>query len=186
MTKLLRPSMRPSIKKSLLSLGIASCFGMGWAQGARADVLFADLSASETLKWSVNTPMSLEQLRAEKDPLKASLLNIIPFGVGSFQQGDPVAGPVLATVDGVSAALLLYGLFAPSSSAWVGNAGQTLLGMGGLIVGRILGVTAPWMHYNEALTNYVLEQQVSQDPFHKTVSATSLLSVPLLSYSTTF
>lgn len=124
------------------------------------------------------------RFKAQKDPLKASLLNLIPFGVGSFQQADPVAAPVLATLDGVSAALLLYAVVAPPSSTLVGNAGQMLLGLGGLSLGRLIGLIAPWMHYNAALSDYVLQAQGAA--FSYAGQDTSSFSEPLLTYSWAF
>ncbi len=88
----------------------------------------------------------------KKDPGRAALMNIIPFGVGSFQQGDMIGGTSIAVVDGLS---VLIGIapftYAPQlkeGGGW-GMLMSTAWALGGLLLGRVMGVIAPFQHFND-------------------------------------
>ena len=87
----------------------------------------------------------------QKDPWVATGLNLIPLGVGSFHQGDQIGGTVVAAIDAVSLATLLAPFtFLPQTTQGGGWAAGALIvyGGAGLLLGRLVGVTVPWIHYS--------------------------------------
>lgn len=91
---------------------------------------------------------SVECIKMQKDPWVATGLNIIPFGVGSYNQGDQIGGNVIAAIDGVS----LLSIVAPVTFLSVvvrGGVLNAFIGAGfiGLILGRVFSFTLPWFHY---------------------------------------
>jgi len=91
------------------------------------------------------------------------MLNIVPFGVDSFNQGDTFGGTTLAVIDGLSALSVLLAF----NSYYAGNLNVllwfTLSGALGLIAGRIVGFIAPHQYYSEVLSLYYDQQIKSQN-----------------------
>lgn len=97
---------------------------------------------------------SLTELHLQKEPLRASLLNLIPFGVGSFQQGDPVASTGLLISDLLSTGLITYAFLSANTRGYDQNTALFGWGVAGLAGGRLAGVIAPSLHYQDAVSNY--------------------------------
>lgn len=93
---------------------------------------------------------SVDCIKVQKNPWVATGLNTIPFGVGSYHQGDQVGGTVIAAIDSVSVlAIVAPFTFAPdltNSGGW-GALVFVSYGLLGLLLGRIVGFTLPWFHY---------------------------------------
>ncbi len=103
--------------------------------------------AFETKPAPCNTTACLD---LKKDPWVATGLNLIPLGVGSFHQGDQVGGTVVAAIDAVSLLSILAPFtFLPQTTQNGGWSAAFLVGYGGagLLLGRLVGVTVPWIHY---------------------------------------
>lgn len=86
------------------------------------------------------------QQQERKDPLAATGLNILPFGLGSFYQGDQVGGTVLAVMDGLAVLLLYLGsVIGSAKGGWAGtyeiSASFVLF-----VAARITGVVLPWVY----------------------------------------
>lgn len=87
------------------------------------------------------------------DPASAVAFNLIPFGVGSFMQGDHVSGTAISIIDLTGLFVLLSfastallppcnycPLSPPTSLLGFGFAGFTYL------FGRVLGIVAPYLY----------------------------------------
>jgi hypothetical protein len=89
-------------------------------------------------------------IKIQKDPWVATGLNLIPFGVGSYHQGDQVGGTVIAAIDAASF-LAIVAPFTFSRTLMSGGGWGALIVMGygfmGILLGRIVGFTLPWFHY---------------------------------------
>lgn len=97
---------------------------------------------------------SLTELHLQKEPLRASLLNLIPFGVGSFQQGDPIASTGLLISDLLSTGVITYAFLSAHTRSYDQNMMLVGWGAAGLAGGRLAGVIAPSLHYRDALSQY--------------------------------
>ena len=93
---------------------------------------------------------SVACIKIQKDPWLATGLNVIPFGVGSYNQGDHVGGSVIAAMDTLSLlAVAAPFTFLPDltrNGGW-GAAAFVAYGLGGFLLGRAVGFTLPWFHY---------------------------------------
>jgi len=138
------------------------------------------------------TPMKEEQAcktpacaHLKKDPLTAAALNLIPYGYGSFYQEDNIGGYSILVVDGLSTLTALTGF----SSASMRNGGWgsiMLLSLAGLgfILGRLIGFTAPFLHYATSEKN---PKQTGERQSTYTPDASRTQSPPpLLSYQISF
>lgn len=97
------------------------------------------------------------------DPWKAVGLNLLPFGFGSYQQGDMVGGAIITTVDAISLATILYPFVDQSlfqGGGW-GALMAIVYGGTGYAVGRVIGVSSPWIYQAQQ------HKKVSElDPLH--------------------
>lgn len=118
----------------------------------------------------------------KKEALPAMVMNIVPLGFGSYHQGDQVTGIVLSTIDGISLGLMFSGFL--GGTYLNGNWGALVLmgyGFYGLVAGRAIGLTAPWIYahfYNENLKRQLSHSSIK--------SNTQPMTVPLFAYSTHF
>lgn len=130
------------MKNSMLKKCLSVAFSMGMMVGVIKPTL-----AFETKPAPCNTEACLD---LKKDPWVATGLNLIPLGVGSFHQGDAVGGTVVAAIDAVSLVSILapFTVF-PQAMQNGGWSAAFLIGYGGagLLLGRLVGVTVPWIHY---------------------------------------
>ena len=121
----------------------------------------------------------------KKDPLTAAALNLIPYGYGSFYQEDNLGGYSILVVDGLSTLTVLTGF----SSAFASNGGWgsimlfSLAGLG-FILGRLIGFTAPFMHYSTYKDN--LKQTKERQSNAPPEASHSPIHPPLLSYQISF
>ena len=94
-------------------------------------------------------PVEYELSAADKNPWTAMALNVIPFGVGSFRQGDNIGGTTIAVADGVAAvALVSMGVKVAQAMpgyAWITEFATALFA---LALGRVIGFIAPWIYVN--------------------------------------
>ncbi len=121
-------------------------------------------------------PVQYELSAADKDPWVAMGLNIIPFGVGSFRQGDNIGGTTIAVVDGVAAvALVLMGVKVAQGApgyAWIIEFATAFFA---LALGRVIGFIAPWIYTNaQPPADAQIGQSVAPE------------GTPILSYRLTF
>jgi hypothetical protein len=111
---------------------------------------------------SVNAaqPVQYHLSQAEKNPWEAMGLNLIPFGVGSFRQGDQVGGITIAVIDGVVAlAMLSFAVKAAQARPGYASAIEIATIFFGLCLGRIIGFIAPWVHWSATSTQASAEAQ---------------------------
>lgn len=119
----------------------------------------------------------------KKDPWRAAAFNLIPFGVGSYQQGDPIGGTSIAVIDTASVLVALAPFtYAPELSqggGW-GTLAAFTWALGGLVLGRVVGVAAPWLHFN------AYQQAKSAPDNSPATEGQAPISTPLLNYQLTF
>lgn len=125
-------------------------------------------------------PQSPIELHLQKDPLRASLLNLIPFGVGSFQQGDPIASTGLLITDLVSTGLITYAFLSAHTRSYDQNMALFGWGVAGLAGGRLAGVIAPSLHYRDAISQY------QAAGLYQGTTASAYSDLALVSYPITF
>ncbi len=124
-------------------------------------------------------PQSSIEFHLQKDPLRASLLNLIPFGVGSFQQGDPIASTGLLITDLVSTGLITYTFLSAHTRSYDQNMALFGWGVAGLAGGRLAGVIAPSLHYQDEMKKHQMAYDTFPHPMISTRSSLSLVSYQL-------
>lgn len=102
--------------------------------------------------------LEFEQLRIQKEPKKAALLNMLPFGIGSFQQGDILGGLSIVLIDGISISFW-FNLFNERNNNHPDRSPQegliSLMGIGMFfLIAKVVGIIAPFMHYESALKDF--------------------------------
>ncbi|PIQ25494.1 hypothetical protein COW36_20835 [bacterium (Candidatus Blackallbacteria) CG17_big_fil_post_rev_8_21_14_2_50_48_46] len=127
---------------------------------------------------------TVECIKIKKDPAVAMGLNLIPFGVGSYHQGDVFAGAAITTIDSISIIIAIApftylpilqengGLGVLATSSWA---------LIGFLLGRIVGFTAPWLHYH-----YYEKQIINSKTDPHNSDPNSVLSPTLLNYQFSF
>lgn len=114
----------------------------------------------------------------KKDPLCAAGLNFIPLGYGSFLQGDDFGGYSIAIVDSIGFSFILLGSLSTLSSGGgsggyfssvryptTGPSLQDLLngfGFMWLVLGRFMGLIAPFAYHHKYLINLRRNSQQEQ------------------------
>lgn len=136
-------------KMLLLSVsGLLLCHQPSWSQTIHmADThLSKSAQVAEPAFKQADYAISNDCMASQKDPVSAMAMNMIPFGIGSYQQGDIVGGVTLSTIDGLGLGILglaAYGFM--SGQSW-GAAFITPGGLALVTLGRLLGLIFPWMH----------------------------------------
>ena len=109
---------------------------------------FTQTALANTHKAQAIEPQQVMEYRLsqnEKNPWEAMGLNLIPFGVGSFRQGDQVGGTTIAVLDGVAAlGALSFGIKAAQGMSTTLELAAIIAG---LCLGRVVGWIAPWSYW---------------------------------------
>lgn len=116
------------------------------------------------------------------DPTSALWLNIIPFGVGSFSQGDIIGGVSIAVMDLISIYFLKGDIDLLSSDAIAPIPMGVLFYLPLFIVARVTGVASPIMHANA--NNDQVKKLLFSNPTQS--SRSHLHYTQLFSYSMAF
>ena len=97
-----------------------------------------------------NPELELALFKEQKDPWRAVAYNLLPFGVGSFQQGDYFGAVAILIFDGLATSVLVaQALKDPSIPERGGVTGLVSLIAFSMFWGfaRVVGIFAPYMHY---------------------------------------
>ena len=170
------------MKTLLFGLSLAiSCTLPSWSAEIRTqpDIMERQIVLESQ---SIDAQDLMKRYEAEKlDPQQAAFTNVLPFGVGSFQQGDTLGGVLITAVDIAALGLMGYGLSS-------GNGWGAIIGLGwGLPVygiGRIIGVISPYMHANAYNTE--LRKQLGSDTLNIGSTETNIYTRPTFSLGYTF
>lgn len=156
--------------KAIVMTIVSSIFLMGSPAFAQPDV---DVSPTTEQKLAV-----YEQNK--ENPAPFVFLNIVPFGVGSFAQGDVLTGASIAIIDAISLGLFAAG-YAYQGNGWSGVV-LAIVGINGLAVGRGLSIGGP-INYstsqNNALRRELGLEIPEPEPYYN-------WTTNLFSYSTSF
>jgi hypothetical protein len=150
---------------------------------------------AQEFKLSEHPPIVLEEkspeleltlFKKQKEPWRAVALNILPFGVGSFQQGDYLGGIAIAIIDGLNTFLIINGSLERLKNSEVpirpSRSIASVMGMFLLLgIGRFVGFLAPHLHYEAALKDFTQKQNNE-----KLDSILTPTSQSLLNFSYTF
>ena len=115
----------------------------------------------------------------KQNPVAFVLLNTVPFGVGSFTQGDISAGATIATIDAISLSLIAVNYFLIDGYSGLALG---LAGINGLVVGRALSIGGPITYsanQNNALRRELGLEPSKPEPYYN-------WTTNLFSYSTNF
>ncbi len=113
-----------------------------------------------------NPELELALFKEQKEPWRAVALNLIPLGVGSFQQGDYFSGIVIAVFDCLGIYFLTQFFTAKINSDAIEVSNDVLEIIGRLFVGslalffsRLLGFYTPFLHYESELKAFIQKQE---------------------------
>ncbi len=133
----------------------------------------------------IDSQAALKRYEAEKiEPLQAVLTNILPFGIGSFQQGDTIGGVLISIVD--IAALVVIGMGLSTGGGFSGLASLWAIPI--YAIGRVIGVVSPIMHANT--NNSDLRKRLGLEntnvSYGVDTNQNNIYSVPVISFSGNF
>ncbi|MBT9547327.1 MAG: P13 family porin [Candidatus Sericytochromatia bacterium] len=129
-----------------------------------------------------NPELELALFKEKKDPWPAVKVNfVIPFGLGSFLQGDMMGGVVILVLDGLST-MSLVGEFVMSKGIDRPNRGGTrVISILGFFLfwgfGRLVGFIAPHMHYESELKAFIQKQEIEDSNSNQSPETLSLLNL---------
>ncbi len=126
------------------------------AQKVAEMMIRQDLFGNQRVIRDISLDLALEEkallyMNFERQPLNTALLNLLPtFGSASYQQGDYVGGVSMTILDIIGWSSLAFSWF----SGGYGSSGYMTAGLFSLGLGRLVGLTSPFMHaglYNATL-----------------------------------
>lgn len=130
-------------------------------------------------------------LQTKKEAFYPMLLNILPFGFGSYSQGDNVGGIVLTTLDTLSIGTMVFPWVTGFGTGGGGWGAFMIMSYGfiALMIGRVGGMI--WPHVYANLYNQDLQKQLQLTPeaihqFERNSLSAAPTTLPLFSYNTTF
>ncbi len=118
-----------------------------------------------------NPELELALFKEKKDPWRATWLNLIPFGLGSFQQGDFMSGTIIASLDGIGALFILFmvkdvnALNTLDESGLRNNPGflnvfvNLFCAIFSIMISKLIGLYAPYFHYESELKAFIQKQE---------------------------
>lgn len=130
-----------------------------------------------------NPELELALFKEKKDPWPAVKVNfVIPFGLGSFLQGDMMGGVVILFLDGLSAMILFGEFVLRTQGIDRPNRGSTGVAsiMGFFLFwgfGRLVGFIAPHMHYESELKAFIQKQENEYSHSNQSPETLSLLNL---------
>lgn len=127
-----------------------------------------------------NPELELALFKEQKDPWRATGLNLIPFGVGSFQQGDYFATVTILILDGLASAVVIgHVLRDPSILDSEGSLALANVIAFSMFWGfaRVVGIFAPYMHYYAALKDYTQKHTNENKSSNQTSTSLTLLNL---------
>ncbi|MGE3724499.1 MAG: P13 family porin [Candidatus Sericytochromatia bacterium] len=147
------------------------------AQKVAEIMIRQDLFSNQRVIRDISLDLALEEkailyMNFERQPLNTALLNLLPtFGSASYQQGDYVGGVSMTILDIIGWSSLAFSWF----SGGYGSSGFLSAGLFSLGLGRLVGITSPFMH--AGLYNTKLKESLALDGHYSTkLQSETLLS----------